>query len=146
MSRVLVKASPAFGRRRLLKREETVLGQSNLGQSMFGHRVLGQYVCFSGFTICAARKCGGPEVCWPRRVGPKGGAPKGRGHKILRFSVPLPSPFSLFWSLSLGVCSWNFGGVWKRRGSQMCTFGVPGLPCETPAAPKSALTNDHTVQ
>ena len=39
--------------------------------------------------------------------------------------------FSLF-----GVLSLNFGGVFERRGPEMCTFGVLVLSCEAPAAPK----------
>ena len=64
---------------------------------------------------------------------PKGGAPKRGGPKISRF---FPSPttiFSLF-CVSLGVFSWNFGGV-KRRDPEQCTFGVLGLSCEATAAP-----------
>ena len=34
--------------------------------------------------------------------------------------------------LSLCVFSWFFGGVWKRGGRQMFTFGVLGLSCEAP--------------
>ena len=34
---------------------------------------------------------------------------------------------------SLGVFSWNFGGVLKRR-CQLCTFGLTGMSCETPVA------------
>ena len=45
----------------------------------------------------------------------------------------LPQQFSFFFPL-LGVSSRNFGGVLKRGDPQMCTFGVLGLSCETPAA------------
>ena len=61
---------------------------------------------------------------------PKSGEPK-----ISRFVFPLPPPFRSF-GVSLGVFSCNFGGVLKRRGPQMCTFGVLGLSSEAPAAPK----------
>ena len=66
---------------------------------------------------------------------PKGGAPKGAGPKLSRFFSPLPPHFRSF-CLSLGVFSWNFGGVFEGRRTQMCTFGVLGLSCEVPAAPK----------
>ena len=67
----------------------------------------------------------GPEG-WARRVGPKGGAP--------HFALFFPSPATIFiLSSLLGVFSWNFG---ERRDPQMCTFGVLGLSCETPAAPR----------
>ena len=61
--------------------------------------------------------------------------PEGWGPKISRFFSVSRSHFRSF-CLSLGVFSWFFGGVWKRRGSQMFTFGVLGLSCEAPAAPK----------
>ena len=48
------------------------------------------------------------------------------------FSLSRPHFRSL--SLSLGVFSWNSGGVIEGRDPQMCTFGVLGLSCETPAA------------
>ena len=49
------------------------------------------------------------------------------------FSLSLSGCVLVSFFLSLGVFSWNFGGVWKRR-PQMCTFGVLGLLCEAPAA------------
>ena len=60
------------------------------------------------------------------------GAPKG-GPKISRFFFRLPPPVSLF--LSLTVCLlvvwWCLEAPWP-----LCTFGVLGLSCEAPAAPK----------
>ena len=50
------------------------------------------------------------------------------------FALCFPSPASLHFrsfSLSLGVFLWNFGGL-KRRGPEMCTFGVLRLSCEAP--------------
>ena len=44
----------------------------------------------------------------------------------------LPPQFSFFF-LSLGVLAWNFGV--KRRGPEMCTFGVLGLSCASPGGP-----------
>ena len=78
----------------------------------------------------------GPRRVGPRRVGPRRCCPEGWGGPTFRafFSSPTTS-FALF-SLSLWVFSRFFGGVWKRRGRQMCTFGVLGLLCEAPAAPK----------
>ena len=79
-----------------------------------------------------ARRVGGPEGCGPdlekvsaprvgvRRVGPKGrapqrggskcGGPKAGGPKICAF-FSLSRPHFRSFSLSLGVFSWNFGGV-----------------------------------
>ena len=39
-----------------------------------------------------------------------------------RYFFPLPPPFRSF--LSLGVFSWNFGGVFEGRDPQMRTFGL----------------------
>ena len=52
------------------------------------------------------------------------------------FALFFPSPATVFYSFLplLGVLSWNFGGVLKRRGPEMCTFGVLGLSCEAGAA------------
>ena len=74
---------------------------------------------------------GGEPNCWA----PKGGGPEGWEPKISCFSFPRPPLFSFFLPL-LGVVSWNFGGVIQGRDAQMCTFGVLGLSCEAPAAPK----------
>ena len=52
--------------------------------------------------------------------------------KFPAFLFLLPPQFSFF--LSLGVFWWNFGGVLKRRGPEMSTFGVLWLSCEAPAA------------
>ena len=56
----------------------------------------------------------------PRRVAPEV-AEEGWGPKISRFFSSLATIFFLS-SLSLGVCSWNFGFL-KRRGPEMRTFG-----------------------
>ena len=61
----------------------------------------------------------------------RGWDPEGGGPKIS----------FLFFSLSLGVFLWNFGGVLKRRDPQMCAFGVVGLPCETPLAAQTVSRN-----
>ena len=63
---------------------------------------------------------------------PKGGGPKGGEAKISRFFFPLLLPFSLLLSLS-GCLLVEFWWCLKRRGPQMCAFGV-GLSCEAPAA------------
>ena len=65
--------------------------------------------------------------------GPKGVGPElWEGPKFRAF-FPLPPLFSLFF-LSLGVLLVEFWWCLKRRDPQMCTFGVLGLSCETPAA------------
>ena len=75
---------------------------------------------------------GGPK---PRKSGAqKGGAQKGGGPNILRFFFPFPPPFRCF-CVSLGVFSWNFGGVLKRRCPELCMFGVLGLSCASPGGP-----------
>ena len=81
-----------------------------------------------------------PEKVGPRKVGApkggaqKGGAQKGGGPKISRFFFP--SSATIFHLLSL---SWGpFVEFWwclKRRGPEMCTFGVLGLSCASPGGP-----------
>ena len=61
-----------------------------------------------------------------------GGAPKWEAQKFALF-FPSPPQFSFFFPL-LGVFSFWLG--LKRRALKMCTFGVLGLSCETPAAPR----------
>ena len=78
--------------------EETVFGHPYL--TIFGQSIQGQYVCFSGFTICAARKSGSPEGWGPLRVGANCGAPKGGVPTILRFFSLSRPIFALFVSLS----------------------------------------------
>ena len=56
------------------------------------------------------RKSGAPRVEAPKGGAQKGGAQKGGGPKISRVFSLLPPQFSFFF-LSLGVLSWNFGGV-----------------------------------
>ena len=63
---------------------------------------------------------------WGEKGGPKAGAP---------MSLFPATTFFLF-SLSLGVFSLILVVSLKRWGAQMCTFGVLGLSCEVPAAPK----------
>ena len=77
----------------------------------------------------------GPEGWGPERWGPEQWGPEGWGPKISRFFSPLPPPLSFFLSLSLGLLV-EFWWCLKRRGPQMCTFGVLELSCEAPAALK----------
>ena len=51
-----------------------------------------------------------PKGGAPKGGAPKGGAPKGGGPKISRFFFPFPPPFRSI-CVCLGVCLWNFGGV-----------------------------------
>ena len=83
-------------------------------------------------------KGGGPEGWGARRVGgPKGGGPEGWGARRVgglkfRAFFPLPPQNSFFSSLSGGLLV-EFWWCLKRRGAQMCTFGVLWLSCEAPA-------------
>ena len=138
-----------FGQSRFGHPDLTNFGQSNFGQSISG----------SGVCVMAPKDGPKPRKNGARKGGaPKGAAPKGgpEGWGAQNFALFLPSPttnFALF--ISLCVFSWSFGGVWKRRGRQMCTFGVLGLLCEAPAAPKPPgfhttarenSTRKHTVR
>ena len=95
-----------------------------------------------------------PDRIWPIflcLVGfPEGWGAEGAGARRVAAEGWTAQNFALFFSLShrkfhsffslWGVFSLNFGGVWKRWGRQMFTFGVLGLSCEAPAAPKAAHT------
>ena len=70
------------------------------------------------------RKKWDPEEWAPKGGAPKGGAPKG-GAEL--WEAPNFAFFFFVSRLSLGVLSWFFGGVWKRRGRQMCTFGLSAV-------------------
>ena len=80
---------------------------------------------------------------WPKGWGPKpektcldGWGPDGRGPEgweAQNFALFF-FRFALF--VSLWVSSRGFLVVFEGRGRQMCTFGVLGLSCEAPAAPK----------
>ena len=75
---------------------------------------------------------GAPKGGAPKGGAPKGGTPKGRGpHVRAFFSLSCPR-FRSFSGGLLVECWWCL----KRRDPLMCTFGVLGLSCETPAAPK----------
>ena len=63
----------------------------------------------------------------------RGGGSKGWGAQISRFFFTLPPEISFF-LLSLVELWWCL----KHWCPEMCAFGVVGLPCEAPAAPKKA--------
>ena len=61
------------------------------------------------------------------------------------FFFPFPITVSLFLGLS-GCLLVEFWCCLKRRSPQMCTFGVLGLSCETPAAPtRPGRRGSHTT-
>ena len=74
-----------------------------------------------------------PSEGWGGQTQKKWG-PEGWAQNFALFR-PSPAPFSLFLSFSGGLLV-EFWWCLKRRGSQMSTFGVLGLSCEAPAAPK----------
>ena len=59
----------------------------------------------------------------PRRGGPEGRGPERQGAQNFALFFLSRSHFRSF-CVSLGVFSWNFGGVFEGRGPEMCTFGV----------------------
>ena len=71
---------------------------------------------------------------WKKKSVSKGGGPKGGGPKISRFFFPVPPQNSFFFSLSGGLLV-AFWWCLKRRGPEMCTFGVLGLSCASPGGP-----------
>ena len=84
---------------------------------------------------------GGPKGGGPKGGGPKGGGPKGGGPKISRFFSPLPPQNSFFSSLSGGLLV-EFWWCLKRRGGQMCTFGVLWLSCEARSGGAAGVSHD----
>ena len=145
-----------FGQSRFGHPDLTNFGQSNFGQSIFGHRGFDpansgqsqfwpiqfwpiqfwpiqfwpiQFWCHGGpQRVGQTQKKWGPEVVGPWRVGPEGWEPK-----ISRF-FSLSRHSFLFFFPSLLVFFVEIWWCLKRRCAQMCTFGVLGLSCETPAA------------
>ena len=89
-----------------------------------------------------AHKGGAPKGGAPKGGAPKGGAQKGGGPRVGPGRVggpkfrslffPLPPHFRSFLCLS-GCLLVEFRWCLKRRGPEMCTFGVLGLSCEAPA-------------
>ena len=63
---------------------------------------------------------------------PSAGPPSAGPPKIWLFFFPFPPSFRSF-CVSLGVFSWNFGGVLKRSCPEMCTFGLSGCRVRAPA-------------
>ena len=86
--------------------------------------------------MSGAPKGWGPEGVGQRRGGAaKGWGPEGWGAQ--NFALFFPSPATIFtlsslaWGSSRGIVV-----VFEAPGPRMCTFGVLGLSCQTPAAPK----------
>ena len=126
-----------FGQSRFGHPDLTSFGQSNFGQSILGHlgfgpANFGQNQCwpkpmsanpflanpFGSGCVCVchgkAQRVGPKprKSRAPKGGAPKGGALKGGGPKISRF-FPSPAPNLRSLCLSLGVCSWNFDGVFE---------------------------------
>ena len=84
--------------------------------------------------MCAGRvgaRRGGSQN--PEKVGPEGWA------QNFALFFPLPPPISFF-LLSLEGLLVEFWWCLKRRGAQMCAFGVLGLLCEAPTATKPPMS------
>ena len=67
----------------------------------------------------------GPACVRPPSAGPPTPPPD---RPKFRFFFPSPALIFRYFSLSLGVFSWNFGGVFEGRDPLMSTFGVLGPP------------------
>ena len=78
-----------------------------------------------------APKGGAPKGGAPKGGGEEGQGPEGWGAQNFALFFPLPPQFS---SLSWGSFRGILVGFLKRRGLEMCTFGVLGLSCASPAA------------
>ena len=83
---------------------------------------------------------GGPNWLGPKprkSRGPKGWGPRrAEGWRARNFALFFPSPAAHFRSffLSLGVISWNFGGVLEGPDRHMCAFSPSGCRVKAPAA------------
>ena len=109
-----------------------------------GARRVGAKPRKSGDRRMGARRVGartqkkwGPEG-WgpnPEKVGARKVGARRVGALNFALFFPLPPQNSFFSSLSGGLLV-EFWWCLKRRGAQVCTFGVLGLSCEAPAAPK----------
>ena len=122
--------------------------ETDFGQSRFGHPDLAIVVLAKsnfGQSNCGQSNFGQSNPIWdlvcvmvgPRRVGPK--PTFSGGPKNLRFFFFLSRPHLRFFFFSLSLSKGLLVEFWwclKRRDPQMCTFGVLGLWCETPAATK----------
>ena len=82
---------------------------------------------------CGVPKGGAPKGGAQKGGAPKGGAPKGGGPKISRFFFPPPATIFFLLSLSCGPFV-EFWWCLKRRGPEMCTFGLSGCRVRAPAA------------
>ena len=114
-------------------------GQSQL--AAFGHPYLAEFGQFllTGFgqtAFCQLFFVGGTTKSWRPEGWPKDGVPKVGEVENFAFFFPSPAPSLLFLSFS----GWSSRGILvvflKRRSAEMCTFGVLGLSCEAPEAPK----------
>ena len=89
-----------------------------------------------------APKGGSPNLENRKGAAPKGGARRVGAQNFALFFLSPTSIFILFFSLSgcllvsfffsLGVISWNFGGVLVGRDPQMCFFSPSGCRVEAP--------------
>ena len=94
-------------------------------------------------------KGGGPKPrkVGPRRVGPgRVGPPRVGGPKFRAFFPPPPATIFFLSSLSWGSFRGILVGFLKRRGPEMCTFGVLGLSCASPGGPVWCCRRGFTRQ
>ena len=77
----------------------------------------------------------GPEGWSPEGWGPEGWSPEGWGAQNFALFFPPPATVSLFLCL-FGCLLVEFWWCLKRRGPEMCTFGVLGLSCASPGLQK----------
>ena len=75
---------------------------------------------------CAVNSHRTPPARDPRPGPPSAGPPSAGPPRISRFFSPLPPPIFALFSLSLGVFSLFFGGVFEGRDPGLCTFGLSG--------------------
>ena len=83
-----------------------------------------------------------PKLDWPKSVSSEGWAPKGGPRRVgpegwgaQNFALFLPFPATVSLFLCLSGLLVEFWWCLKRRGPEMCTFGVLWLSCASPGGP-----------
>ena len=92
-------------------------------------------VVVAGLDFPGPASAGPPPPLDPPSAGPP---------KFSLFFFPFPPPFRSF-CVSLGVFSWNFGGVLKRKCPEMCTFGLSGCRVKPRRPHQTGRRGSHTT-
>ena len=126
---ISTSASSFFRVRPIRLRPISTSANFDFGQFDFGQFDLSQFLDVEFWDD----KVWGQKGGGPKGGAPKGGAPNGGGPKFRAF---FPSSATIFFLHSLSCGPYvEFCWCLKRRGPEMCTFGVLGLSCASPGGP-----------